>query len=135
MVIVKRLWMLLAAAGLVVALAGTANAAEPAPASGDGLTASAGLHVAQLCAVTTEDLSTDEVYMSKNGTRAWGPTPMNQGSCTRGIFVNVSYGDVISLYDDDNPDGDDKLGTVTINGVGEYHFSGAGAFYKMWTEN
>ncbi|MFP3963949.1 hypothetical protein SMC26_16630 [Actinomadura fulvescens] len=124
----RRPLMLLAALGLAGAVAGPANAAESTRGS---------LHVAQICAVTTEDATVDEPYVKRNGTVTWGAGSLREGNCLRTVFAYVSVGDIVEIWDQDTNTGfdpHDKLGTVTIHGVGEYHFRESGAFYKMWTE-
>lgn len=92
----------------------------------------AGLAITNIHCNETEDISgADEPYLKvSGGPIVWGPGSLNNGE-NASTHVTVHTGQIIELWDDDAPDGDDLLGTQTIGGPGNYKYNQDGADYDV----
>lgn len=96
-------------------------------------------HLAQAACLTTFSVHTsedttwegDEPYLKVNTVFWRAPGAMDNGS-TAAVNKTVHVGDVVQAWDDDNPDGDDFIGSGTIRAVasGMLSFVGDGASYS-----
>jgi len=97
------------------------------------------------CDSTEDYMGSDEIYITVNGQKVWGPTKMNESSPelkSKTINKEKSFSTRarIDLYDDDAGWGDDDpdhLGRTyayaaqSADGEQYYTFTGCGARYRM----
>jgi hypothetical protein len=84
------------------------------------------------CSTTEDDWGADDVYIKVNGTTVWTAADSINDGGTLPVNIKVRVGDVISLYDRDDLDPDDHLGSDTVEGTnGTLVFSLDDAYYWL----
>lgn len=91
------------------------------------------------CSVTEDSTGADEAYLNYNGERVFGIRKINDGQTLEiGVVRRINGSAVVSLFDEDSPDADDFLGSITISeqelnqGLRSQNFTRDGAFYTLF---
>jgi hypothetical protein len=91
------------------------------------------------CQQTEDSTGADEAYLTYNGERVFGPRSINDGqSLNLGIVRPLSGQAQVALFDEDSPDADDFLGSITVStselnqGLRNQGFTGDGANYTLF---
>ncbi len=75
----------------------------------------AALTLSEIRCIVPDDLTGDEVYITVNGARVWGPVSMDTGVQTINVSVNFASSPlVVAVFDKDLVSGDDEIGSVTL---------------------
>lgn len=107
------------------------------PATAAQATQRATVNLRTLTCYETEDLTGgDNVYLKINGQTVWSAADSvdcdHDNPKTLPVNRLARTGDTVSLYDDDWPDGDDHLGSDTVEGDrGSLFFNLDGALYTL----
>ena len=78
------------------------------------------LELVNICCLQTEDSGEDEIYITLNDKRVWGPISINEGGkdSTKTINIKKLFANriIIRLYDEDSGvfEDDDYLGKLTV---------------------
>jgi len=97
-------------------------------------------HLVRLACQQTEDSTgADQAYLTYNGERVFGPRDINDGQSVRLNIVRPLDGEAkVALFDEDWPDADDFLGSITISaaelnqGLRNQDFTRDGANYTLF---